>query len=160
MDDSEYPEWLRKVLDNDQKAACDTIEETGDLYSKSKKSRALAKKRAAKLAALEASNPEKKVPINEQTVDLPFATVSNPKYGPSTVAPLRKVVATVGNVWQQPAAKSGMKGKTKPTTVEIGGDAEIQVTEKEAALARAEVKKAMRSKGRAAIKEGNFLAQM
>ncbi|KAF8533522.1 mitochondrial ribosomal protein L37-domain-containing protein [Trichophaea hybrida] len=163
MEDHEYPDWLWTVLDSSKKSAANAAEEVGDLYSKSKKARSLAKKQAAKRAALDALDPEKKVPINEQTIDLPFATVSNADYGPATRTPFSKVVAAVGGVGKNLGADKstgGTKVKVRPTTVAIGSEGELQVTAEEAALARLELKKAMRKKGRAKIKEANFLAQM
>jgi len=163
LDDSEYPPWLWTVLESGKAAKADSAEEVGDLYSKSKKARALAKKRASRLAAMEAMNPEKKVPIEEQTVDLPFATVGDPTYGPVAVSPIKRTVAAIGGVGHNlpgERAKTGLKGRSKPTTVEIGGEAEVQVTPEQAEQARKEVKKAMRKKGRAKIKEDNFLSQM
>lgn len=169
-------------MDGSNKTTSDAAEDVGDLYcmlnlpvptrlaysqptdrkpaAKSKKARQLAKKRAAKVAALEALDPEKKVPIHEQTIDLPFATVLDPMHGgPTTPAPITRTVAAVGGV----TARLGT-GKTKlkvvPTTVTIGGKGDVQVSVVEAATARQEIKKALRKKGRAKIKEGNFLAQM
>lgn len=46
----------------------------------------------------------------------------------------------------------------KPSTVEIGG--EVQVGPDEAVAARLEVRKEMRKKSRAAIKEKNFLSTL
>lgn len=131
--------------------------------AKSKKSRTIAKKRAARLAALAALDPEVKVPIEEQTIDLPFATVSNAAYGPATRAAITRTVAAVGGIGSEITEKvtgKGQKLSVKATTVEIGRDAAVQVTTMDAANARIEVKKAMRKKGRSKIKEGNFLAQM
>ena len=45
------------------------------------------------------------------------------------------------------------------TTVLVGG-AGVEVLEEEAREARAELKKALRKKGRKGIKEGNYLSQM
>ncbi|KAI5857816.1 mitochondrial ribosomal protein L37-domain-containing protein [Tricharina praecox] len=160
LEDSEYPEWLWAALDDSNKSTSNAAEDVGDLYSKSKKARSLAKKRAARMAALEALDPEKKVPIHEQTIDLPFTTIMDPLHGgPAAPSPLTRTVAAVGGV----TARLGA-GKTKlkivPTTVTIGGEGNFQVTGVEAAMARQEIKKALRKKGRANIKEGNFLAQM
>ncbi|KAI5796431.1 mitochondrial ribosomal protein L37-domain-containing protein [Geopyxis carbonaria] len=166
LDDHEYPAWLWTVLDTGKAAGGAADEEVGDIYSKSKKARRIAKKRADKLAALAGANPEKKVPIDEQTVDIPFTTVSDGRHGPSAVAPIKRVVAAIGGVGhglasETPAgAKAGLMGRKRPTTVEVGHGAEAQVTAELAAAARGEVKKAMRKKGRAKIKENNFLAQM
>jgi hypothetical protein len=52
------------------------------------------------------------------------------------------------------------KVKVLPSTVAIGSGAELQVTADEAAKARMEIRKALRQKGRAKIKEANFLSQM
>ncbi|KAA8894049.1 mitochondrial ribosomal protein L37-domain-containing protein [Sphaerosporella brunnea] len=155
LEDGEYPAWLWSSLETSKGAAGESADDAGDLYSKSKKARQLAKKRAAKLAAMAALNPEKKIPIHEQTIDLPFATVTNPAYGPDVVAPLTRTVAATGSV----VSKLG-KVKVVPSTVAIGNEGDLQVTPDEAAKARMEVRKALRQKGRAMIKEANFLAQM
>ncbi|KAF1840577.1 uncharacterized protein K460DRAFT_381344 [Cucurbitaria berberidis CBS 394.84] len=68
LPDDEYPQWLWTILDRqEQKADAGA----GDLFSKSKKQRRLAAKRLRKEQAM---NPEMlipKVPIYEQTIDLP-----------------------------------------------------------------------------------------
>jgi large subunit ribosomal protein L54 len=67
MEDHEYPEWLWDVLKPKNKEGNDAVD--GDLYSKSKKTRAKAKK------ALKAKGTQEevfeKVPLYEQTIDLP-----------------------------------------------------------------------------------------
>ncbi|KAF1942634.1 hypothetical protein EJ02DRAFT_402218 [Clathrospora elynae] len=66
--DDEYPSWLWTILDRQEKKA---DAGAGDLFSKSKKQRRLAAKRLRKEQAM---NPEMlipKVPIYEQTIDLP-----------------------------------------------------------------------------------------
>ncbi|KAA8915039.1 mitochondrial ribosomal protein L37-domain-containing protein [Sphaerosporella brunnea] len=78
LEDGEYPAWLWSSLESSKDAA----EDDDDFYSNSKKARLLAKKRAATLAAMTAINPEKNIPIHEQTIDRPFATVSDPPMGP------------------------------------------------------------------------------
>ncbi|KAI5819339.1 mitochondrial ribosomal protein L37-domain-containing protein [Pyronema omphalodes] len=155
LEDSEYPAWLWTVLDSGKKSA-KGAEDVGDLYSKSKKARQLAKRAIARREAEEAANPVKKVPIEEQTIDLPFATVTNTAYEPAVTTPLTKTVATIGPVGDALDKKT----KAKPALVSIGAGGDVQVTAEEAAFARAEVKKALRAKGRAKIKEGNFLSQM
>ncbi|CAO2656901.1 Nn.00g057040.m01.CDS01 [Neocucurbitaria sp. VM-36] len=68
LPDDEYPSWLWTILDRqEQKAEAGA----GDLFSKSKKQRRLAAKRLRKEQAM---NPEllaPKVPLYEQTIDLP-----------------------------------------------------------------------------------------
>ncbi|OJD29300.1 60s ribosomal protein mitochondrial precursor-like protein [Diplodia corticola] len=69
MEDAEYPPWLWTVL-GDEGASKEETDE-GDLFSKSKKQRRLAAKRLRKQAML---NPEllaPKIPVYEQTIDLP-----------------------------------------------------------------------------------------
>ena len=108
-------------------------------------------------------NPEKRVPVSEQTIDLPFATVTDAKYGPATSAPITRVVAAVGGVGEGLSSEIGRRGqkiKLRQTTVAIGSEGQLQVTQEQAAQARQELKKEMRKRGRAKIKEGNFLAQM
>ncbi|KAH8149710.1 uncharacterized protein LAJ45_06341 [Morchella importuna] len=151
LEDSEYPEWLWSLLD--KKTTVDGLEgeEVGDLYSKSKKERKIAKKRAEKVAALQSLNSEIRIPITEQTIDLPFTTSPN--------HPFTRVVAAVGGVGENiPGAKPGLSKAMRPSTVEIGG--EVQVSAEEALAARLEVKREMRKKSRAAIKEKNFLSTL
>lgn len=108
-------------------------------------------------------NPEKRVPLSEQTVDLPFATVTDSKYGPATSAPITRVVAAIGGVGEglgSEIVSRGQKIKLRQTTVAIGSEGQLQVTQGQAAQARRVLKQEMRKKGRAKIKEGNFLAQM
>ncbi|KAF1951943.1 hypothetical protein CC80DRAFT_480409 [Byssothecium circinans] len=69
MADDEYPEWLWTILDRQEKKGEGAG--AGDLFSKSKKQRRLAAKRLRKE---QLANPEllvPKVPVYEQTVDLP-----------------------------------------------------------------------------------------
>ncbi|KAF2750628.1 hypothetical protein M011DRAFT_436948 [Sporormia fimetaria CBS 119925] len=71
MEDSEYPAWLWTLLERQEGKKADGAEGAGDLFSKSKKQRRLAAKR---LRAAQLANPEllvPKIPIYEQTVDLP-----------------------------------------------------------------------------------------
>jgi hypothetical protein len=82
-------------------------------------------------------------------------TVTDPAHGPAKVAPFTKTVSAVGSV-----VKKLGKVKVAPSTITIGGNAELQITAEDAAKARQEVRKALRQKGRAKIKEANFLAQM
>lgn len=106
MEDSEYPEWLWTILQRQEKKA-ETA--AGDLFSKSKKQRRLAAKRLRKEQML--NPPVPKIPLYEQTIDLPAGDGS-----------------LDGNV--------------------------------QAAGARGELTKAMRTKRRGAIKEANFLKAM
>lgn len=67
--DEEYPAWLWTVLARQESKG--DVGGAGDLFSKSKKQRRLAAKRLRKEQAM---NPEMlvpKVPIYEQTIDLP-----------------------------------------------------------------------------------------
>ncbi|EAT88394.1 hypothetical protein HBH56_166900 [Parastagonospora nodorum] len=69
LPDDEYPEWLWGILARQEKSAEGVG--MGDLFSKSKKQRRVAAKRLRKEQAM---NPEMlvpKVPVYEQTVDLP-----------------------------------------------------------------------------------------
>ncbi|OCK83843.1 hypothetical protein K432DRAFT_290155 [Lepidopterella palustris CBS 459.81] len=69
MEDSEYPSWLWDILKKKGEKTEDQME--GDLFSKSKKKRRLAAKRLRKQQLM---NPEllaPKVPIYEQSIDLP-----------------------------------------------------------------------------------------
>ncbi|KFY74905.1 hypothetical protein V499_05119 [Pseudogymnoascus sp. VKM F-103] len=73
--EEEYPEWLWKCLDVDKKGK-DGDELEGDEFSKSKKTRRLVAKRQRKLEArLIASGDTEslipKVPLQQQTIDLP-----------------------------------------------------------------------------------------
>ncbi|KAF2271989.1 uncharacterized protein EI97DRAFT_504594 [Westerdykella ornata] len=113
MEDSAYPPWLWTILQR-QEAKKDGGaggDAAGDLFSKSKKQRRLAAKRLRKE---QLANPDlliPKVPIYEQTIDLPAGD----------------------------------------------GTPEGAVA---AARARDELRKALRDKRRAKIKEGNFLKAM
>lgn len=66
MEDHEYPEWLWTVLNPKEKEGEDLVD--ADLYSKSKNKRAKAKKAMKERALQEVSQ---KVPLYEQTIDLP-----------------------------------------------------------------------------------------
>lgn len=119
------------------------------LLAKSKKERKIAKKRAEKIATLQSLDSEIRIPISEQTIDLPFTT--------SNESPFTRVVSAVGGVGDSRSrSKGGMKMKS--STVEIGS--EVQVGADEAVAARLEVKREMRKKSRAAIKEKNFLSTL
>ncbi|KAF2634341.1 hypothetical protein P280DRAFT_278232 [Massarina eburnea CBS 473.64] len=69
MADEEYPEWLWSILDRQEKKGEGAA--AGDLFSKSKKQRRVAAKRLRKehLANPELLGP--KIPVYEQTLDLP-----------------------------------------------------------------------------------------
>ncbi|KZF23726.1 hypothetical protein L228DRAFT_260497 [Xylona heveae TC161] len=69
-EDSEYPAWLWKCL-AEKEAANEKEAEVGDLYSKSRKQRRLAAKRLRKLALLNPESLAPKVPLQEQSIDLP-----------------------------------------------------------------------------------------
>ncbi|KAL1643278.1 hypothetical protein SLS58_004949 [Diplodia intermedia] len=69
MEDSEYPAWLWTVLRPEGASKEDADE--GDLFSKSKKQRRLAAKRLRRQAMLNPDLLAPKVPVYEQTVDLP-----------------------------------------------------------------------------------------
>lgn len=68
MEDSEYPSWLWTALTPEGKKE-EAAE--GDLFSKSKKQRRLAAKRLRKHAMLNPDLLAPKVPVYEQSVDLP-----------------------------------------------------------------------------------------
>lgn len=105
--------------------------------AKSRKARMLAAKAARRAAKNEPT--EAPVPIDEQTLDIPYATTG--KEGE-----IKRVVSA-----------SGLDGKTG--ILEIGGDAK-QITPQEADEARMEIRKVRRDRNRKAIKEGNFLQSM
>lgn len=108
--------------------------------AKSQKERRIAAQHAAKLAEQGAST-EKKIPILEQTVDLPFVISGATKH---------HVVSAVGGI-----------GKGEESTVTIGGEHGIfEITIEQAMKARYEVKKEKRERNRAAIKERNFLGRL
>jgi len=76
-----------------------------------------------------------------------FTTVTDSNYGPVTRAPFAKVVAAVRGIGKNLntyKSTGGTKVKVRLTTVVIGSGGELQVTAEEAAMARYEVKKAMR----------------
>ncbi|CAI6272748.1 unnamed protein product [Periconia digitata] len=66
--DEEYPEWLWTILEKQEKK--DEVD-AGDLFSKSKKQRRLAAKRLRKLEAANPGYNAPKIPLYEQTIDLP-----------------------------------------------------------------------------------------
>jgi large subunit ribosomal protein L54 len=66
MEDHEYPEWLWTVLKPKEKDGDEAVD--ADLYSKSKNKRTKAKKA---LKAKGAQEVTLKIPLYEQTVDLP-----------------------------------------------------------------------------------------
>ncbi|KAI5809935.1 mitochondrial ribosomal protein L37-domain-containing protein [Peziza echinospora] len=133
LEDHEYPAWLWTVLD-EKKGDGLSGEDVGDEYSKSKKERRMATKRAAKLA-LKLGAQEERIPVDEQTLDVPFA-VSNP------LTP--HVISAVGGLSSEP-------------TIVVGADGLNEITFIQAEQARKEIKKEKRSKNRASIKERNFL---
>ncbi|KAI9858522.1 MAG: hypothetical protein M1824_004258 [Vezdaea acicularis] len=73
MDDSEYPDWLWECLDDTKGKGGDKsgTEGEGDLFSKSKKQRRLATKRLQKQALLNPESLVPKVPLHQQSIDLP-----------------------------------------------------------------------------------------
>ena len=166
-EEHEYPAWLWTVLD-EMKWRSTESEDVGDLYcvipskrekivslnvftpfmltvtfliaAKSQKERRIAARHAAKLAEQGASK-EEKIPILEQTVDLPFVISGATK---------PHVVAAVGGI-----------GKAEESTITIGGEHGIpEITIEQAMKARYEVKKEKRGRNRAAIKEKNFLGRL
>ncbi|KIW07718.1 uncharacterized protein PV09_01650 [Verruconis gallopava] len=68
MEDHEYPDWLWDVLKSDTQDVADAVD--ADIYSKSRNKRAKAKK-AMKNKPEEDLSFEK-IPIHEQTIDLPI----------------------------------------------------------------------------------------
>jgi len=68
MEDSEYPAWLWDILK--PKTTSDEDADLSDLYSKSKTKRLKAKK-ARKQALLNPESMVPKVPLHEQSIDLP-----------------------------------------------------------------------------------------
>ncbi|KAF2850761.1 hypothetical protein T440DRAFT_450041 [Plenodomus tracheiphilus IPT5] len=66
--DEEYPEWLWGILERQEKKDEGGM---GDLFSKSKKQRRLAAKRLRKEQAMNPGMLVPKIPIYEQTIDLP-----------------------------------------------------------------------------------------
>lgn len=67
MEDQEYPAWLWNVLTPKKKQGDDAVD--ADLFSKSKNKRAKAKRAMKNRAAQE--EVFEKVPLYEQTIDLP-----------------------------------------------------------------------------------------
>ncbi|ORY04023.1 mitochondrial ribosomal protein L37-domain-containing protein [Clohesyomyces aquaticus] len=68
MEDSEYPAWLWEILKKEDETAAGGM---GDLFSKSKKQRRVAAKRLRREQLLNPGLLEPKIPIYEQTIDLP-----------------------------------------------------------------------------------------
>ncbi|KAM0718503.1 hypothetical protein Q7P37_005573 [Cladosporium fusiforme] len=70
--DDEYPAWLWRVLDKNSADAAGGVKvDEGDLYAKSKKQRQRAAKALRKRALLNPDSLTPKVPLYEQSVDLP-----------------------------------------------------------------------------------------
>ncbi|RPA77018.1 hypothetical protein BJ508DRAFT_364728 [Ascobolus immersus RN42] len=140
-EDHEYPAWLWQVLaDSEKKKGADSGVDA-DLYSKSKKARREAAKRAAKAAKL-AGPTEPVIPLDEQTLDLPYVTRPQEE--------VKRLVSAAGAI----------PGVSPTGAVAIGGEDGAQVGFDEAALARDNVKRIRRDKNRKAIKEKNFLTSM
>ncbi|KAI9709339.1 MAG: hypothetical protein M1820_003459 [Bogoriella megaspora] len=71
-EDSEYPDWLWGILDDaEAKAGKGKEGQEGDMFAKSKKQRRLAAKQERKQALLNPESLAPKVPIYEQSIDLP-----------------------------------------------------------------------------------------
>ncbi|KAI9819639.1 MAG: hypothetical protein M1827_007089 [Pycnora praestabilis] len=69
----EYPAWLWGVLEKVGKVEGGAAgEDVGDLFSKSKKQRRAAAKRLRKQAILHPESLAPKIPIQEQSIDLPY----------------------------------------------------------------------------------------
>ncbi|KAI8940203.1 hypothetical protein NX059_003909 [Plenodomus lindquistii] len=68
LPDDEYPAWLWTILERQEKKVEGGV---GDLFSKSKKQRRLAAKRLRKEEAMNPGMNAPKIPIYEQTIDLP-----------------------------------------------------------------------------------------
>ncbi|KAK4988072.1 hypothetical protein LTR50_004188 [Elasticomyces elasticus] len=72
MEDKEYPDWLWGILEHAGKSGeKDAKGGDGDLYSKSKKQRRVAAKKLRKQALLHPESLVPKIPLYEQSVDLP-----------------------------------------------------------------------------------------
>ncbi|PUU82932.1 mitochondrial ribosomal protein L37-domain-containing protein [Tuber borchii] len=159
-EDSEYPEWLWSMLENKTSAGGDSAA-VGDAYSKSKKQRDLARKRAESVARMEARNKDVRIPPHQQSIDLPFATVPDPT-APSTIVrptgePFVRVVSPIGGLSDKIPAAPGARG-SKPAMVEIGKD--LHVTPLEAQAARLEIRTGLRKAQRKGIREKNFLSTL
>lgn len=108
--------------------------------AKSKKARREAAKRAAK--ALKLAGPtEPVIPLDEQTLDLPYVTKAQE---------VKRLVSVAGAI----------PGVSPTGAVAIGGEDGHQVGFEEAEAARDNVKRVRRDKNRKAIKEKNFLTSM
>lgn len=75
LEDAEYPTWLWTCLESKSKSDGDGAA-AGDLFDKSKKKRKAAAKALRKQALLNPDLLIPKVPIEEQTIDLPHAAGS------------------------------------------------------------------------------------
>ncbi|KAJ9648376.1 hypothetical protein H2199_001230 [Coniosporium tulheliwenetii] len=69
LEDSEYPSWLWGVLK--EAKGKEGGEAEGDLFSKSKKQRRIAAKKLRKQALLDPGSLAPKIPLYEQSIDLP-----------------------------------------------------------------------------------------
>ncbi|KAG9949303.1 hypothetical protein KCU85_g4413, partial [Aureobasidium melanogenum] len=71
-EDSEYPTWLWGILKKKAgESAADAASVEGDLFSKSKKQRRMAAKALRKQQLLNPEALAPKIPLHEQTIDLP-----------------------------------------------------------------------------------------
>ncbi|KAG9527210.1 hypothetical protein E4T50_00770 [Aureobasidium sp. EXF-12298] len=72
LEDSEYPTWLWGILKKKGgESAADAASVEGDLFSKSKKQRRVAAKALRKQQLLNPEALAPKIPLHEQTIDLP-----------------------------------------------------------------------------------------
>ncbi|KAL9103521.1 MAG: hypothetical protein Q9163_001439 [Psora crenata] len=72
-EDHEYPDWLWGLLDESKSKKGESGENEGDAFAKSKKQRRIASKaaRARMTAGLQGPELAVKVPLHEQSIDLP-----------------------------------------------------------------------------------------
>ncbi|EME88014.1 uncharacterized protein MYCFIDRAFT_125120 [Pseudocercospora fijiensis CIRAD86] len=73
LEDDEYPAWLWTALEKKADATGSVGEDAeGDLFSKSKKQRRIAAKALRKQQLLDPESLAPKIPLYEQSIDLPF----------------------------------------------------------------------------------------
>ncbi|KAK4545783.1 hypothetical protein LTR36_002737 [Oleoguttula mirabilis] len=71
LEDSEYPDWLWGVLAKGEEAGDSGVPSEGDLFAKSKKQRQIAAKALRKQQLLNPDALAPKIPLYEQSIDLP-----------------------------------------------------------------------------------------
>ncbi|KAF2498351.1 hypothetical protein BU16DRAFT_443636, partial [Lophium mytilinum] len=108
LEDSEYPSWLWDILKKEETKGDGAGE--GDLFSKSKKQRRLAAKRLRKQELRDPDALAPKIPIYEQSIDLPAG--NGTVQGAIQAAAVRKELQKAMRVKRRGTIKEGNFLKT------------------------------------------------